>query len=88
MAIVLKDFKKDILRIDSIMSTPLDGIKEWLNTAGIKHYESRLNMNWRQILKTTTEDPQSFVDGGGLEFLSLEVSQSDSDKSEESVQGI
>ncbi|KAK4742442.1 hypothetical protein SAY87_000443 [Trapa incisa] len=87
MAIVFKDFKKDVLRIDSIPSTSLDGIKEWLDTTDIKYYESRLNLNWRQILKTITEDPQSFVDGGGWEFLNLEVSESDSDKSEESDQG-
>lgn len=87
MAIVFKDFKKDVLRIDSIPSTSLDGIKEWLDTTDIKYYESRLNLNWRQILKTITEDPQSFVDGGGWEFLNLEVSESDSEKSEESDQG-
>ncbi|GAU18603.1 hypothetical protein TSUD_124340 [Trifolium subterraneum] len=87
MTIVFKDFKRDVLRIDSIPSTSLDGIKEWLDTTDIKYYESRLNLNWRQILKTITYDPQSFIDGGGWEFLNLEATDSESDHSEESDQG-
>lgn len=87
MTIVFKDFKKDVLRIDSIPSSSLDSIKEWLDTTDIKYYESRLNLNWRQILKTITDDPQSFIDDGGWEFLNLEASDSESDNSEESDQG-
>lgn len=87
MTIVFKDFKRDVLRIDSIPSTSLDGIKEWLDTTDIKYYESRLNLNWRQILKTITDDPQSFIADGGWEFLNLEATDSESDQSEESDQG-
>lgn len=87
MAIVFKDFKRDVFRIDSIPSSSLDGIKEWLDTTDIKYYESRLNMNWKTILKTITDDPQQFIDEGGWEFLNLEVSDSDSEKSQESDHG-
>lgn len=87
MAIVFKDFKRDVFRIDSIPSTSLDGIKEWLDTTDLKYYESRLNLNWRPILKTITDDPEKFIEDGGWEFLNMEVSDSDSDKSEESDQG-
>nr|KYP76019.1 FACT complex subunit SPT16 [Cajanus cajan] len=87
MTIVFKDFKRDVLRIDSIPSTSLDGIKEWLDTTDIKYYESRLNLNWRQILKTITDDPQSFIEGGGWEFLNLEATDSESENSEESDKG-
>ncbi|KAK1374081.1 FACT complex subunit [Heracleum sosnowskyi] len=87
MAVVFKDFKRDVFRIDSIPSSSLDGIKEWLDTTDIKYYESRLNMNWKTILKTITDDPQQFIDEGGWEFLNLEVSDSDSEKSQESDQG-
>ncbi|GLT88649.1 hypothetical protein SLE2022_066650 [Rubroshorea leprosula] len=87
MTIVFKDFKRDVLRIDSIPSTSLDGIKEWLNTTDLKYYESRLNLNWRPILKTITDDPEKFIEDGGWEFLNMEVSDSESDKSEESDQG-
>lgn len=87
MTIVFKDFKRDVLRIDSIPSTSLDGIKEWLDTTDLKYYESRLNLNWRPILKTITEDPEKFIEDGGWEFLNLEVSDSDSENSQESDQG-
>uniref|UniRef100_A0A2P2QKX5 FACT complex subunit n=1 Tax=Rhizophora mucronata TaxID=61149 RepID=A0A2P2QKX5_RHIMU len=87
LTIVFKDFKRDVLRIDSIPSTSLDGIKEWLDTTDTKYYESRLNLNWRQILKTITDDPQSFIEGGGWEFLNLEASDSESENTEESDQG-
>lgn len=87
MTVVFKDFKRDVLRIDSIPSTSLDGIKEWLDTTDIKYYESRLNLNWRQILKTITDDPQSFIDEGGWEFLNLEATDSESENSEDSDKG-
>lgn len=87
MTIVFKDFKRDVFRIDSIPSTSLDGIKEWLDTTDIKYYESRLNLNWRQILKTITDDPQSFIEDGGWEFLNMDASDSDSDNAEESDDG-
>lgn len=87
MAIVFKDFKRDVMRIDSIPSTSLDGIKEWLDTTDIKYYESRLNLNWRPILKTIIDDPQRFIEDGGWEFLNMDVSDSDFDNSEESDQG-
>lgn len=86
MTIVFKDFKKDVFRIDSIPSTSLDGIKEWLDTTDLKYYESRLNLNWRPILKTITDDPEKFIEDGGWEFLNMEVSDSDSG-TEESDQG-
>ncbi|GKU91387.1 hypothetical protein SLEP1_g5269 [Rubroshorea leprosula] len=87
MTIIFKDFKQDVLRIDSIPSTSLDAIKEWLDTTDIKYYESRLNLNWRQILKTITNDPQSFIENGGWEFLNLEASDSDSENLVGSDQG-
>ncbi|KAF5745923.1 FACT complex subunit SPT16 [Tripterygium wilfordii] len=87
LTIVFKDFKRDVLRIDSIPSTSLDGIKEWLDTTDIKYYESRMNLNWRQILKTINDDPQSFIDEGGWEFLNLEASDSESENSADSDKG-
>ncbi|KAL1536333.1 FACT complex subunit spt16 [Salvia divinorum] len=87
MTIVFKDFKRDVMRIDSIPTSSLDGIKEWLDTTDIKYYESRLNLNWRQILKTITDNPEQFIEDGGWEFLNLEASDSDSDNSQESDQG-
>ncbi|KAM7481843.1 hypothetical protein LguiB_006426 [Lonicera macranthoides] len=87
MTVVFKDFKRDVFRIDSIPSTSLDGIKEWLDTTDLKYYESRLNLNWRPILKTITDDPEKFIEDGGWEFLNMEASDSESDNSQESDRG-
>ncbi|KAI8024023.1 FACT complex subunit SPT16 [Camellia lanceoleosa] len=87
MTIVFKDFKRDVFWTDSIPSTSLDGIKEWLDTIDLKYYESRLNLNWRPILKTITDDPEKFIEDGGWEFLNMEVSDSDTDNSQESDKG-
>lgn len=87
MTIVFKDFKRDVFRIDSIPQTSLESIKEWLDTTDIKYYESRLNLHWRAILKTITDDPQKFIEDGGWEFLNMDASDSESDNSQESDQG-
>ncbi|KAJ8447121.1 hypothetical protein Cgig2_022850 [Carnegiea gigantea] len=86
MTIVFKDFKRDVFRIDSIPTTSLESIKEWLDTTDIKYYESKLNLHWRAILKTITDDPQKFIGDGGWEFLNMDASDSESD-SQESDQG-
>jgi nucleosome binding factor SPN SPT16 subunit len=33
---------RDVLRIDAIPSTSLDGVKEWLGSMDIKFYESKV----------------------------------------------
>ena len=50
MTTVFKDFKRGVFRIDSIPSSSLDGIKEWLDTTDLKYYESMLNHNWRPTI--------------------------------------
>lgn len=42
-------------RIDSIPSTSLDTIKDWLTSIEIKYYESKVNLNWKNILKSIKE---------------------------------
>uniref|UniRef100_A0A7S0S408 FACT complex subunit n=1 Tax=Chlamydomonas leiostraca TaxID=1034604 RepID=A0A7S0S408_9CHLO len=84
MAIVFKDFARDVLRIDAIPSKSLDTIKDWLNSVGIKYYESKLNLAWKPILKSIQEDPDGFIEQGGWEFLNMD--KSDDEDGEESEQ--
>ena len=52
---------------------------------GIKYYESRLNLNWKPILKNIIADPEDFIANGGWDFLDMEGGDSeDEDGSEES----
>jgi nucleosome binding factor SPN SPT16 subunit len=39
MAIIFKDFTRDVHRIDQIPVQNLDNIKQWLGTLDIKYYE-------------------------------------------------
>ncbi|KAL6851872.1 hypothetical protein ACP4OV_020057 [Aristida adscensionis] len=59
MVFVFQDDTRDVLRIEVIPMTYLDMIKDWLNDCNLKYYESRLNLNWRKVLKTMMNDPES-----------------------------
>lgn len=83
MAIVFKDFRREVFLICNIPFIALDGIKLWLNSLSIKYYESIANLDWQPILKTIMVDREQFIKDGGWEFLNLEVSDSDSDYSKE-----
>ena len=45
MAVVFKDFNRDVHRIDQIPVQNLDNIKQWLATLDIKYYEGKANLN-------------------------------------------
>ncbi|KAK9109709.1 hypothetical protein Sjap_017769 [Stephania japonica] len=76
MTIVFKDFKKAVCQINSIPSTSLNGIKDWLNTINLKYYESNQLLKWQVILKTITRDPKKFVKDGGWDILNVDASDS------------
>ena len=38
----LQDLTRDVLRIDAIPSTSLDGVREWLQSMDIKFYENKV----------------------------------------------
>lgn len=77
MAIIFKDFQRDVIRIDAIPAKRLDNIKEWLTSVKIKYYETKMNLAWKPILKNIMEDPQGFVDTGGWDFLNVDKSDSE-----------
>lgn len=61
MAIVFKDFRREVLLICNIPFIALDGIKLWLNSLSIKYYESIANLDWQPILKTIMVDREQFI---------------------------
>lgn len=81
MVFVFQDYTKDVVRIEVIPMTDLDKIKDWLNDCGLKYYESKLNLNWRKVLKTMMNDPESETNNR-WEFLNPDASDSDSESSE------
>lgn len=56
-------------------------MQDWLTSIEIKYYESKVNLNWKNILKSIKEDPEAFVEAGGWGFLDAE--QSDSEEEDE-----
>eukprot|EP00958_Prasinococcus_capsulatus_P001992 scaffold179_cov368-Prasinococcus_capsulatus_cf.AAC.32 len=83
MAIVFKDFTKDVVRVDAIPIQSIDTVKEWLSSMKIKYYESRMNIAWKPVLKKIIDDPDEFLEEGGWEFLNLERNSDESDDDEE-----
>jgi len=57
MAIIFKDFTKDVHRIDQIPVQNLDNIKQWLATLDIKYYEGKSNLNWKPLLRQIKAGP-------------------------------
>ncbi|GAB4856156.1 hypothetical protein Ancab_039384 [Ancistrocladus abbreviatus] len=82
MVIVFKDLKRNVFRLKSIPTTSLERIKGWLDSIYIKHYQSRINLRWRPILKTFMVEPHMFIEDGEWDFLNMDRSDSDSEKSD------
>ena len=81
MAIIFKDFSRDVHRIDQIPVQNLDNIKQWL-ALDIKYYEGKSNLNWKPLLKQIKEDPDEWLESGGWEFLNNEIDDEDEEGEE------
>ena len=77
MVLVFKDLQREVLTINAIESKSLDTIKEWLTSMDIKYYENKLNLQWRNIIKSILEDPEGFLESGGWSFLDHDKSDSE-----------
>ncbi|KAF9792417.1 FACT complex subunit SPT16 [Thelephora terrestris] len=69
MVLVFKDFAKSPLHINSIPTTLLDDVKQWLNSVDIPLAEGPVNLNWNPIMKHVNENPYEFFSTGGWGFL-------------------
>lgn len=80
MVFVFQDLKRDVVRIEVIPMASLDKIKDWLNDSNLKYYESKLNLNWRMVLKALDKPGSDKNDR--WEFLNPDATDSDSEDSE------
>ena len=53
--LLVQDLTKDVFRIDAIPSQSLDTVREWLSSMDIKFYENKVNLNWKQVLKSIVD---------------------------------
>ncbi|KAG6849338.1 hypothetical protein H0H93_009304 [Arthromyces matolae] len=81
---VFKDFTKAPLHINSIQSSSMDDVKNWLDSVDIPMSEGPVNLNWGPIMKHINENPYEFFQGGGWSFLGG-VNGAESDHSDESA---
>jgi nucleosome binding factor SPN SPT16 subunit len=84
MVFIWKDLNRDVGRIDTIPQQSLETIKDWLTSIEIKYYESKVNLNWKNIFKSIKDDPEGFVEDGGWNFLDAEGSESEQSGEDES----
>ncbi|XP_026395789.1 FACT complex subunit SPT16-like [Papaver somniferum] len=69
MTIIFQDFKRDLVRINSIPIDRLDLIKDHCNLAKVKYYENFLDPDWGSIVKSIADSPRTFAVNGGWRFL-------------------
>jgi len=86
MVLVLHDFQRAPIHINTIPVENLDAVKDWLDSVDIPYSEGPLNLNWAMIMKAVVIDPHNFFADGGWSFLSTESDdEGGSDESEESA---
>ncbi|KAG6854966.1 hypothetical protein C0991_009789 [Blastosporella zonata] len=69
LVLIFKDFTKAPLHINSIQSSQMDDVKNWLDSVDIPMSEGPVNLNWGPIMKHINESPYEFFQGGGWNFL-------------------
>lgn len=84
MVLVFKDFTKTPLHINSIPSSQLDDVKNWLDSVDIPMSEGPVNLNWGPIMKTINDDPYEFFQQGGWSFLGGAGAESEVEEDSES----
>ncbi|RXW24869.1 hypothetical protein EST38_g943 [Candolleomyces aberdarensis] len=69
LVLIFKDFTKPPHHINSISSTQMDDVKNWLDSVDIPMSERPVNLNWGPLMKHVNENPFEFFREGGWAFL-------------------
>ncbi|KAF8636567.1 hypothetical protein AX17_003378 [Amanita inopinata Kibby_2008] len=83
LVLIFKDFTKPPLHINSIPSSQMDDVKNWLDSVDIPMSGGPVNLNWGPIMKQINESPYEFFQQGGWSFLGG-AGPAESEQSEES----
>ncbi|CAI2738198.1 unnamed protein product [Dicrocoelium dendriticum] len=82
MVFVFKDYTKKPAMVNSIPSTSLELVKEWLLSCDLFYAEGTKSLNWPKLMKTILDNPEGFLEEGGWSFISPEE---DTDEDEENT---
>ena len=69
MSFIFKDLNKPFHRIATIPMENLDMLKTWLDDNDILYGEGLYNIKWIDIIQNIKNNPQSFIDEGGWNFI-------------------
>ncbi len=81
--LILKDFSRPPVHINTIPVESLEALKEWLDGIDIPYSEGPLNLNWSTIMKTVVSDPHQFFLDGGWSVLGVDSDDDGSSEEEE-----
>ncbi|KIK63712.1 hypothetical protein GYMLUDRAFT_162320 [Collybiopsis luxurians FD-317 M1] len=84
LILIFKDFTKPPLHINSIQSSSMDDVKNWLDSVDIPMAEGPVNLNWGPIMKHINDSPYEFFNEGGWSFLRGTTGVAESDQSDAS----
>uniref|UniRef100_A0A183SSW0 FACT complex subunit n=1 Tax=Schistocephalus solidus TaxID=70667 RepID=A0A183SSW0_SCHSO len=87
MVFVFKDYRAKPAMVNSIPSSALDHVKEWVMSCDIFYSEGAKSLNWPKLMKTIVDNPEDFLEQNGWSFLSPddddEGEEDDADSQEE-----
>ncbi|KAK6094527.1 FACT complex subunit spt16 [Batrachochytrium dendrobatidis] len=79
LVFVYKDFHKAVSHINTIPTSQIETVREWLDSSDIPFSEGSVNLSWPQIMKTINDDPRAFFEeAGGWSFLQTDGSENGS----------
>ncbi|KAJ1339695.1 hypothetical protein BSLG_005728 [Batrachochytrium salamandrivorans] len=61
LVFVYKDFHKAVSHINTIPTSQIETVREWLDSSDIPFSEGPVNLSWPQIMKTINDDPRAFL---------------------------
>ncbi|KAL7055726.1 hypothetical protein AAHC03_022613 [Spirometra sp. Aus1] len=70
MVFVFKDYRAKPAMVNSIPSSALDHVKEWVMSCDIFYSEGAKSLNWPKLMKTIVDNPEDFLEQNGWSFLS------------------
>ncbi|CAL8087883.1 unnamed protein product [Calicophoron daubneyi] len=80
MVFVFKDYHRKPSMVNSIPSTSLELVKEWLLSCDIFYAEGTKSLNWPKLMKTILDDPENFIEQGGWSFISPEEDEEENEE--------
>ncbi|KAG1714064.1 FACT complex subunit spt16 [Nymphon striatum] len=85
MVFVFKEYHRKVSMVTAIPMNMLDHVKAWLDSCDIRYSEGIQSLNWKNIMKTITDDPEGFFESGGWTFLDPESDAEADDEDDEEL---